>query len=641
MKNKIAFISEHASPLASLGGTDGGGQNVYVAELAKELAQKGYEIDIFTRREDSQPDQIIQFCKGVRVVLVDAGPAEVIPKEDIFVYMTQFREQMETFIRQEAVEYQLIHAHFWMSGFVATELKQRMEIPFVITFHALGYIRKIFQKENDRFPDERVDIEKEIIKYADVVIAECPQDKEDLIKLYEAEESKIVVIACGFNPADFYPINKQTARILLDIDENEKIILQLGRIVPRKGIDNVIKALSKLDLVHNAYKLIIVGGEKTEKQVYQEIDRLRDLVRSLELEKHVIFVGRKQRDLLKYYYSAADVFVTTPWYEPFGITPLEAMSCGTPVIGANVGGIKYSVLDGKTGFLVPPSDPFALANKIKVLCDTPELAKKMGDFAQKYVRKFKWCHIADQVSNLYKNVLHEKLEGESSLEPLKEAFIEAAATFKNSAKAIAKDIFSAGAVMSNAILSGRKILVCGNGGSAAESQHFTAELVGRFEVSYRRGLPALSLNADTSILTAWANDFGYDDVFARQVEAYGQRGDVLFCLSTSGQSDNILRAIDMAEQNGLVTVSLLGKDGGMAAKHSQYHIIVPSQSTQRIQELHLHIVHQLCTIIEQNVVAEENLEKPVKPLNLPFAQINVNDQLTYLNSSQKYKGYGS
>ncbi|MCJ0743405.1 glycosyltransferase [Pedobacter montanisoli] len=640
MKNKIAFISEHASPLASLGGTDSGGQNVYVAELAKQLAQKGYDIDIFTRREDAETEQIIRLCKDVRVILVDAGPAEIIPKEDIFPYMPQFRAQMESFIEQEGIQYQLIHANFWMSGLVAMELKQRMEIPFVITFHALGYIRKIFQKENDRFPDERVDIEKEIIKHADAIIAECPQDKEDLIKLYGAEESKVPIIACGFNPADFYPIHKQTARALLNIGDDEKVILQLGRIVPRKGIDNVIKALSKLNLAQKAYKLIVVGGEKEEKQGYQEIDRLKDLVSNLQLEKYVNFVGRKQRDLLKYYYSAADVFVTTPWYEPFGITPLEAMSCGTPVIGANVGGIKYSVLDGKTGFLVPPSDPYALANKIRVLFDQPELAKKMGDFAQKYVRKFKWCHIADQVNHLYKNVLHEKLV-ENPLGPLKAAFIEAAATFENSAKAIAKDIFNAGAIMSNAILSGRKILVCGNGGSAAESQHFTAELVGRFEVSYRRGLPALSLNADTSILTAWANDFGYDDVFARQVDAYGQRGDVLFCLSTSGQSDNILKAINMAEQKGLITICLLGKDGGMAAKHSQHNIIVPSQSTQRIQELHLHIVHQLCTIIEQGVVAEEDLEKPVKPLNLPFARMRVNDQLTYLNSSQKYKGYGS
>ncbi|WP_353137350.1 glycosyltransferase [Pseudopedobacter sp.] len=641
MKNKIAFISEHASPLASLGGTDSGGQNVYVAELARQLAQKGYEIDVFTRREDGESAQITQFCKGVRVILVDAGPAEVIPKEDIFVYMTEFRQQMEDFICQEDLQYQLIHANFWMSGLVAMQLKQRLQIPFVITFHALGHIRKTFQKENDRFPEERVAIEQQIIKYADAVIAECPQDKEDLITLYGAEEAKVPVIACGFNPADFYPIRKQTARTLLNIGENEKIVLQLGRIVPRKGIDNVIKAMSELQAGENLYKLIVVGGEKEEKQGYQEIDRLKDLVKSLGLEKVVLFAGRKERDLLKYYYSAADVFVTTPWYEPFGITPLEAMSCGTPVIGANVGGIKYSVLDGKTGFLVPPSDPEALADKIKVLTDRPELVKRMGDFAQKYVRKFKWCHIADQVIGLYKNVLQEKHQGRNLLDPLKEAFMEAAATFKYSARAIAEDVYNAGTIMSNALLSGKKILVCGNGGSAAESQHFTAELVGRFEVSHRRGLPAISLNADTAILTAWANDFGYDDVFARQVEAYGQRGDILFCLSTSGQSDNILKAIDMAEQNGLITISMLGKDGGMAARHSQYNIIIPSKSTQRIQELHLHIVHQLCTIIEQNVVAEERLENSIKPLNITYTSLSVNGQRNYLKSQQKYKDYGS
>ncbi|ADY51827.1 glycosyl transferase group 1 [Pseudopedobacter saltans DSM 12145] len=640
MRNRIAFISEHASPLASLGGVDSGGQNVYVAELAKQIARKGYEVDVFTRREDRDSPQIIPFVRGVRVILVDAGPAQVIPKEDIFVYMGEFRKQMENFIQREELEYHLVHANFWMSGLVAMELKQRMNIPFVITFHALGYIRKVFQKENDRFPDKRVDIEKEIVKHADAVIAECPQDREDLIKLYEAEESKVPVIACGFNPKDFYPVPKQTARTLLQIEQDEKVILQLGRIVPRKGIDNVIRAVAKLCENGEVYKLLVVGGEREESVGYQEIDRLKDLVKELRIEKQVVFAGRKERDLLKYYYSAADVFVTTPWYEPFGITPLEAMSCGTPVVGANVGGIKYSVLDGKTGLLVAPNDPVALADKLQFLLARPELLESMGAYAQRYVKKFKWCHIADQVIDLYKKVLKIQYV-DNLLDPLKESFVEAAITFKNSAREIAEDILHAGTVMSNALLSGKKILVCGNGGSAAESQHFTAELVGRFEVSQRRGLPALSLNADTSILTAWANDFGYDDVFARQVEAYGDRGDVLFCLSTSGQSDNIVRAINAAEDKGMVTVSLLGKDGGMAARYSRYNIIVPSKSTQRIQELHLHIVHQLCTIIEQRVVAHDRVEKTIKPLNLPLARLNVNNQPAYLNIHQNYKGYGS
>ena len=406
MKNKIAIISEHASPLATLGGVDSGGQNVYVAELAKHLSLAGYDLDVYTRWEDPALPKVVNWMHGIRIIHVEAGPKEVVAKEELLPFMDQFREDMLSFIRNAKLSYGLIHANFWMSGLVAAQLKEVLGIPFVITFHALGEVRRLHQRDNDKFPPERVTIEKDIIKKADQIIAECPQDREDLIKYYGAPSFKITTIPCGFSSREFYPIDKVLARKLLQLPSDEAIILQLGRMVPRKGIDNVIRAMAKLKGVKT--RLLIVGGEFDEKDVLSnpEIKRLHSLAGKLGISESVTFVGRKNRDLLKFYYSAADVFVTTPWYEPFGITPLESMACGTPVIGADVGGIKYSVVNGETGLLVPPKDADALAAGIETLIADKELLARMSKNGIKRVNtEFSWHIIARQADQLFQRII--------------------------------------------------------------------------------------------------------------------------------------------------------------------------------------------------------------------------------------------
>ena len=605
MKNRIAFISEHASPLASPGGIDSGGQNVYVAELAFELAKKGYEIDVFTRRDDYDQPKCLAVKPGVRVIHINAGPSEPLPKEELLIYMDEFGREMLAFIEEEDEIYDLIHANFFMSGLVAMTLKQRLNIPFVITFHALGHVRRIHQQEQDRFPIERLSIETELVSQADRIIAECPQDQEDLIFFYQADHRKIRIAPCGFNPDEFYPMDRELSRQALELDSNEKLILQLGRMVPRKGVDNVIRALSLLKDEQVCPKLVIVGGEKSADNlvVCPEIQRLKKLAAELDVEERVIFTGRKDREQLKIYYDAADVFVTTPWYEPFGITPLEAMACGTPVIGSNVGGIKFSVVDGKTGFLVPPNSPQILAEKILCLLTDSELLEEMGESALKRVQEhFTWKKIAESVSDIYEEVISVREKSRlADLGVIEDAFEDAALTFKKAASVLGEQIADAALCMSTAFRKGNKILVCGNGGSAAESQHFAAELIGRFEIPNRKGLPVLSLTADTSILTAWSNDFGYENVFARQVEAYGQPGDILLCLSTSGASPNIIRAMEKAKELEMLCINLLGKDGGDAAALGFINLIVPSNNSARIQEVHLHLVHLLCGLIERRL----------------------------------------
>ncbi|MCW3080075.1 glycosyltransferase family 1 protein [Segetibacter sp.] len=407
MKRKIAFISEHASPLASLGGVDSGGQNVYVAELAKHLASGGHHVDIFTRWEDPKLPKVIDWENNIRVIHVKAGPIGLLPKEELLPFMPEFKDDMIEFITSEKGNYNLIHANFFMSGLVAMWIKEALEIPFVITFHALGFVRQIYQGKSDKFPPERIEIEKQIVQYADAVIAECPQDKSDLIEYYDTPVDKITIIPCGFSAKEFYPINKEIACTLVGLKTDEKILLQLGRMVPRKGVDNVVRSLGKLKNSGIAYRLVVVGGESDDPNpmACPEIARLLQIARAEGVEDMVTFVGRKNREMLKYYYCAADIFISTPWYEPFGITPLESMACGTPVIGSNVGGIKYSVLDGKTGFLVPSNDPDALASKVHLLISNPGLHQQMKKAAiQRVKENFTWQKVASLVADLYKQI---------------------------------------------------------------------------------------------------------------------------------------------------------------------------------------------------------------------------------------------
>lgn len=605
MKKRIAFISEHASPMAQLGGADSGGQNVYVAELAGQLVKKGYEIDVFTRWENSGLPQSINYHPGLRVIHIEAGPVDQIPKEELLPYMDEFTAGMLDFIQVERVTYDLIHANFFMSGLVAMNLNEKLNIPFVITFHALGRVRKMHQKEADRFPEERIMIEEQLVRKASLIIAECPQDKEDLINLYLADPDRICMVPCGFNPQEFFPMDKKLSRTALELDENDKIILQLGRMVPRKGVDNVIRSIPLLDDSLKQVKLLIVGGdtEVPDFNANKELKRLKDLATELNVAGQVIFIGSREREQLKVYYDAADVFVTTPWYEPFGITPLEAMACATPVIGSEVGGIKYSVVDGKTGFLVPPNAPKVLADRISLLLNNKDLLSNMGEWALKHVcANFTWEMVADQISEQYENIFNsEEQQRLLDVELIESAFEDAATTFKNAASVLSEQIADAAGCMSTALKKGNKILVCGNGGSAAESQHFAAELVGRFELPYRNGLPVISLTADTSVLTAWSNDFGFEEVFARQVQAYGQQGDILLCLSTSGNSPNLIKALEMAREKHMLCINMLGKDGGKAAGYGFINLIVPSENTPRIQEVHLHLIHLLCGLIEKRL----------------------------------------
>ncbi|MFC7515002.1 glycosyltransferase family 4 protein [Herbaspirillum sp. GCM10030257] len=405
---KIALISEHASPLAQIGSTDSGGQNVYVAQLARHLARLGYLVDIFTRRDSETQEQVVDWYPGIRVVNVPAGPAHYIPKEQMLPFMEQFGRFMIRFARRQKLPYDLVHANFFMSGMVARQVRDALGIPFVMTFHALGRVRRLSQKEADAFPDVRFAIEERLMHEADRIVAECPQDQRDMEQHYGAPSDRIDVVPCGFDPEEFWPVTLD-ARQQLGLDRSEFIVLQLGRMVPRKGVDNVIRAAAILRHQYQvAVRLLIVGGnaEQPDPVATPELGRLMALTRELGIEQCVTFTGQRQRGQLRYYYSAADVFVTTPWYEPFGITPVEAMACGTPVVGTAVGGIKTTVVDGETGYLVPPNDPECLAERLFALYQNPHMAQRMGWAGMRRAyQHFTWRSVASNIAAVYENVL--------------------------------------------------------------------------------------------------------------------------------------------------------------------------------------------------------------------------------------------
>jgi hypothetical protein len=254
----------------------------------------------------------------------------------------------------------------------------------------------------------RFAIEERLMREADRIIAECPQDKEDMEQLYGADGSRIDIVPCGFDPEEFGPVTVDP-RSQLGLDRNEFIILQLGRMVPRKGVDNVIRSLAVLQQDHGLRaRLLIVGGNSPEPDPIgtPEIGKLMALCSSLGVEDRVVFTGQRARSQLRYYYGAADVFVTTPWYEPFGITPVEAMACGTPVVGTAVGGIKSTVVDGKTGFLVPPNDPAALAAKLAWLQRNPQESQRLGWAGRRRAyRSFTWRSVAARIAEVYESVM--------------------------------------------------------------------------------------------------------------------------------------------------------------------------------------------------------------------------------------------
>lgn len=408
---RILMLSEHASPIAHLGSTDAGGQNVYVDQLSRGLRRYSVEVDVYTRADAPGQPTVVFREGGGRVIHVPAGPPAPIPKDQIWPHIGEFLAATEDLAACYG-PYDLIHANFWMSGWVGVQLRERWGIPLVQIFHALGAVKRQHQGEADTSPAHRVEIERQVVRATDRIIAQCPHEVEELVGLYGANPERVRVIPSGVDVSHFFPIPRRLARQALGLPLDERIIVYVGRMLPRKDVENVIRALALLGRqtarTMAPVRLIAVGGETEEGCLDQEpeIRRLTAIAEDLGVRDRVSFVGRRPSERLRWYYSAADVFVSTPWYEPYGLTPLEAMACGTPAVCSAVGGITFTVVDGETGFLVPPRQPAALADRLALILFDDILRRRLARNTRKRVEElFTWATVAERTAELYQDVL--------------------------------------------------------------------------------------------------------------------------------------------------------------------------------------------------------------------------------------------
>ncbi|MDO9085714.1 MAG: glycosyltransferase [Anaerolineaceae bacterium] len=411
----IAMLSYHTCPLATLGGKDTGGMNVYVHQLTRTLGKLGVHVDVFTRSQDEHvPHVLHDLGYHNRVVHIPAGPEIPLPKTELERYIPKFVQGVKSFVESKNIHYDLIHSHYWMSGIAAIDLSESWDIPFLHMFHTLVLMKnRIARSPQEMEGEYRLIGEKKVIAKANRIIAATLAEKSQLEFLYDTPSSKISVIPPGVDIRHFYPIPKDEAKEVVGVPQEATMILFVGRIEPLKGIDNLIQAIS---LNHKSgvlkccpHTLVIIGGEPNAKpeEMNAEMARLQDMVEELKIENFVIFLGKQDQQMLPYYYSAAEVVVMPSHYESFGMVALEAMACGTPVVASQVGGLAFLVRDGETGFVVPGNDIQSLANRLMELIKDKELGNKLGKKSTEYAQMYAWETISTKMIEVYNQILQK------------------------------------------------------------------------------------------------------------------------------------------------------------------------------------------------------------------------------------------
>lgn len=401
------MLSVHTSPIAQLGGAKTGGMNVYIKELAQELGSRGLNVDIYTRQSThEEPEVDYRLGNHVRVIFIPAGTIEPIHPDQLYPHLPEFTANLLQFAERERLSYDVIYSHYWLSGWVANQLKSKWGTPFVQMFHTLGHMKQRISlaPASASHIDQRIITETQIMTWADRIIAATPAEHAQLLWLYRADRRKIDIVSPGVNPDRFHPSSAKLARETLSLPDDIRILLFVGRIEPLKAVDSILEALHIArveDPEHTEQtRLIIIGGDPTN-LADTEIQHLQEYARELKISDLTHFIGAKDQTELRNYYAAALAIIMPSDYESFGMVALEAMASGTPVIASHVGGLAYLVEDGKTGFLVPVREPHALANRILRLLREPMLHEQMRSLAVERARNYTWSVIADQVLKVF------------------------------------------------------------------------------------------------------------------------------------------------------------------------------------------------------------------------------------------------
>lgn len=397
MQLKIAMLSVHSCPLGKLGGENTGGMSVYIRELCRELGRQGHLVDIYTRAHEPIHDQIVELGKNARLIHLRAGQEEEIEKLAIYPHLAEFACEVENFRKHNGLHYDLIHSHYWLSGWIGKWMQRWWDIPHITMLHTLGAVKNAIGIGMNE-PDLRINSEKALVRDCNRIIAPTEREKEYLIHYYDASPKAITVIPCGVNLELFRSLEKEIARNYLGLD-GKGIILFVGRIVPLKGIDRLLMAMPYLENGQRL-KLLVIGGDE---YCRDEMKRLRSLAQSLQIHDSVSFLGLVKHEELPYFYSAADLCVLPSYYESFGLVALESLACGTPVVATKVGGLESVIRQGETGYVVLDNTPFRLANKMALLLSMSN--KEAISSIRASVTKFSWSRIAEAIVNEYRAVL--------------------------------------------------------------------------------------------------------------------------------------------------------------------------------------------------------------------------------------------
>ena len=397
MRLRVAVLSVHTCPLAAPGGKETGGMNVYVRETARELSRMGAHVDVFTRSQNPAIPRVVDMGHGARVIHLAAGPEAPMPREEIHRHLDQFVAGVEAFRWDEALDYDLIHAHYWLSGVAGIRLREAWGVPVVQMFHTLGRLKNsVARTPAEVEPELRISEESRLVDTADRVVAANVVERAHLVWYYGASAERVAVIPCGVDTDLFQPMARTTAKDLLELGP-EPLLLYVGRLQPIKGLETLLQAMARLD---GSTRLLIIGGDQDEPD-NGHAAHLRECVAALGLARRVRFLGTQPQRRLRLFYAAAEATVMPSSYESFGMVALEAMACGCPVVASRVGGLTTTIRDGVTGHLVPEGDPAALAGRLNGLLRDRQERDRLGAEATRWAAEHRWPCVAEAVCRLY------------------------------------------------------------------------------------------------------------------------------------------------------------------------------------------------------------------------------------------------
>ena len=403
---RVAVISVHTSPLANLGSTDAGGMNVYVRELSCHIGRLGLPLDIFTRRSDPATPRVQQLCDNVRVIAIDAGPVAPVHKHDLFDLLPDFAEEMALFALRDGVRYDIVHAHYWLSGWVAHLLERYWNVPFSLMFHTTAHMKNAATPGAPLEPPLRARIEKELVGLASNIIAGNPDEAADLIWRQHGRAERICTIPPGVDTELFRPLDRGEARASLGIADDDRVVAFVGRVDPIKGIDVLLDAVVELRArCGDRLQVLFVGGDLDASSL--PIGPLASVAASanaLGISTNIRFLGARPQSFLPTLYNAADVVCVPSRYESFGLVAVEAMACGVPVVASRAGGLVFTIDDGDNGFLAEPGDARGFADHLARLLGDDELRVRMGARARESTLRFAWSEIADSVYHVYRRL---------------------------------------------------------------------------------------------------------------------------------------------------------------------------------------------------------------------------------------------